>query len=137
LVLISYSAGWEAFGATAVFAIGITYFWPTMLGYVSEYLPRTGALGLSIMGGAGMLTVSFILPLMGNVYDHQIVAALPRTVEPTVIFQALEGSKEFVLLTQAKLAAGSQTLRYVAALPVLLTAAFLYLRLRTQQTEKL
>ena len=130
LVLISYSSGWEALGATAIFAIGITYFWPTMLGFVSEYLPKTGALGLSIMGGAGMLTVSFILPLMGNVYDGQIIAAIPHTFEPNVILQAVEGTKEFVILTQAKLAAGSQTLRYVAIFPGILIAAFLFLRYR-------
>ena len=130
LVLISYSSGWEALGATAIFAIGITYFWPTMLGFVSEYLPKTGALGLSIMGGAGMLTVSFILPLMGNVYDGQIVAAIPHTFEPNVILQAVEGTKEFVILTQAKLAAGSETLRYVAIFPGILIAAFLFLRYR-------
>jgi len=32
-------------------------------------MPETGALGLSLMGGAGMLSVSFILPVMGSWYD--------------------------------------------------------------------
>ncbi|MDA3891812.1 MAG: MFS transporter [Salinivirgaceae bacterium] len=136
LVLISYSAGWGTIGATAIFAIGITYFWPTMLGFVSEYLPRTGALGLSIMGGAGMLTVSFILPLMGNVYDSQTVAALPQTIDPNLFLQAVEGTKEFLILSQAKLAAGSQTLRYVAILPAFLTLAFLFLNYHIKKTTK-
>ena len=137
LVLISYSSGWGALGATAVFAIGITYFWPTMLGFVSEYLPRTGALGLSIMGGAGMLTVSFILPLMGKVYDSQMVAAIPHTFQPNVILNAVEGTKEFLILTQAKLAAGSQTLRYVAILPAFLTVAFIFLRFRVKKATQI
>ena len=55
--------------AAIVFAIGICYFWPTMLGFVSEYLPKSGALGLSIMGGAGMVATSMVLPIMGASID--------------------------------------------------------------------
>jgi len=56
--------------AAIVFAIGICYFWPTMLGFVSEYLPGTGALGLSVMGGAGMVATSMVLPIMGRSIDN-------------------------------------------------------------------
>ena len=52
--------------AAVVFAIGICYFWPTMLGFVAEYIPGSGALGLSILGGAGMVATSLILPVMGE-----------------------------------------------------------------------
>lgn len=52
-----------------IFAIGICYFWPTMLGFVSEYIPKSGALGLSIMGGAGMVATSMVLPIMGRSID--------------------------------------------------------------------
>lgn len=69
LYLLSISSGYWAFGAAAIFAIGICYFWPTMIGFVAEYLPKTGALGLSLMGGAGMLSVSIVLPYMGALYD--------------------------------------------------------------------
>lgn len=55
--------------AAIVFAIGICYFWPTMLGFVSEYIPSSGALGLSIMGGAGMVATSMVLPIMGESID--------------------------------------------------------------------
>ena len=34
------------FAAATVFALGVCYFWPTMLGFVSERIPRSGALGL-------------------------------------------------------------------------------------------
>ena len=43
------------FGAI-LFAFGVCYFWPTMIGFVSEYIPKTGALGMSLVGGAGMLS---------------------------------------------------------------------------------
>ena len=44
LLLLSKATGYAAFGAAFVFAAGICFFWPTMLGFVSEYLPNTGAL---------------------------------------------------------------------------------------------
>jgi MFS family permease len=56
-------------GAAIIFAIGICYFWPTMLGFVAEYIPKSGALGLSIMGGAGMVATSMVLPIMGKSID--------------------------------------------------------------------
>jgi hypothetical protein len=40
-----------------------------MLGFVSEYIPKSGALGLSIMGGAGMVATSMVLPIMGKSID--------------------------------------------------------------------
>lgn len=52
-----------------VFAIGVCYFWPTMIGFVAEYVPNSGALGLSIMGGAGMVATSLVLPIMGESID--------------------------------------------------------------------
>mgnify|MGYP002777264862 CR=1 FL=1 len=71
LLWLSYATGYTTFAAATVFAVGICFFWPTMLGYVAEYLPSTGALGLSIMGGAGMLSVSFVLPILGSLLDNQ------------------------------------------------------------------
>lgn len=72
LVLLSYAngLGFTFFSAT-IFGIGICFFWPTMIGFVAEYLPQTGALGLSIMGGAGMLSVSLVLPILGKFLDNQ------------------------------------------------------------------
>lgn len=57
--------------SAVVFAIGICYFWPTMIGFVAEYVPESGALGLSIMGGTGMVATSLILPIMGASIDTE------------------------------------------------------------------
>jgi MFS family permease len=57
------------FLAAGVFALGITFFWPTMLAFVAENIPESGALGLSLMGGLGMLSVSIVLPIMGKILD--------------------------------------------------------------------
>jgi fucose permease len=68
LLSIAQGAGFTLFAAI-IFAIGVCYFWPTMLGFVSEYIPKSGALGLSIMGGAGMVATSMVLPIMGKSID--------------------------------------------------------------------
>lgn len=70
LYLLSISDG-AAFTmlSAIIFAVGVCYFWPTMLGFVAEYIPGSGALGLSIMGGAGMVATSMVLPLMGESID--------------------------------------------------------------------
>jgi hypothetical protein len=44
--------------------------WPTMLAAASERFPRGGAVLMGLMGTAGMLSVFFVLPQMGKVYDH-------------------------------------------------------------------
>lgn len=103
LFLLSISSGYWSFGAAAVFAVGITYFWPTMLGFVNENIPKSGALGLAIMGGIGFLGGAIAQPLLGKIYDLK--------------FEELGDS----------LAAGSQTLRTVILLTVVLTVAFTFL----------
>lgn len=70
LMLFTQLSGGMTFVAAAVFAIGITFFWPTMLSFVAENIPQSGALGLSIMGGLGMLSVSIVLPIMGSNLDN-------------------------------------------------------------------
>jgi len=70
LYSLSISEGAAAtLGSAVLFAIGVCYFWPTMLGFVAENIPKSGALGLSIMGGAGMVATSMVLPIMGRSID--------------------------------------------------------------------
>jgi MFS family permease len=72
LVLLGVTSGAMTFVSAGIFAIGVCYFWPTMLSFVSEKIPESGALGLSLMGGAGMLSVSIVLPQMGKLMDENI-----------------------------------------------------------------
>ena len=56
--------------AATVFALGVSYVWPTMLGVVSERVPRGGALALAVMAGTGALTAGLITtPAMGWIGD--------------------------------------------------------------------
>jgi MFS family permease len=66
------------FAAATVFAVGVCYFWPTMLGVVSERVPRSGALGLGLMGAVGMATVGLVTsPLMGRIADDYANDRIP------------------------------------------------------------
>jgi predicted MFS family arabinose efflux permease len=66
--------------ASALFAAGVTFLWPTMLGITAERFPRGGGFLLALMGGIGMLSDSFAVPLIGRVYDQSGPAAALRTV---------------------------------------------------------
>jgi fucose permease len=95
LILLSIVSGPAAFAAAFVFALGVCFFWPTMLGFVSEYLPDTGALGLSIMGGAGMFSTSLIVPIMGHWYDNFHAHAI-STGATAAAADAIAGSNTFL-----------------------------------------
>jgi MFS family permease len=69
LAMSAAHSAWLAFAAATLFSVGVCYFWPTMLGVTSERVPKSGALGLAIMGGAGMFSVSVVLPIMGRFVD--------------------------------------------------------------------
>ncbi len=75
LVWLSYSSGITTFLAAGVFAVGVCYFWPTMLGFVSEKIPESGALGLSVMGGIGNFGISIALPTIGIFMDMDSTGA--------------------------------------------------------------
>lgn len=65
------------FFTAAIWAVGIAYFWPTMLGYVSENNPKSGALGLGLMGAVGMLASFIVTPIIGTTSDrlgHETIA---------------------------------------------------------------
>ena len=69
LFLMTQLQGSNVYFAAVVFALGVTYFWPTMIGCTSEYIPKSGALGMSLMGGAGMFAVGMWNPVIGGWID--------------------------------------------------------------------
>lgn len=113
LYAMSHASGVMLFGAATVFAFGVCFFWPTMVGFVAENYPKTGALGLAIIGGAGMLSVSFVLPIIGRWYDNGIAARIAAGDAPT-------GDA----LAAIQAAAGLDALGKVAILPLILTVVF-------------
>lgn len=74
---IETSAG--ALFALAVYAMGKTFFWPTMLAVASDRFPRTGAIAISIMGGIGMMSAGMIGgPGLGYAKDRFASAELEQ-----------------------------------------------------------
>ena len=80
-----------AFVSATVFAVGVCYFWPTMLGVTSERIPKSGALGLALMGGTGMLVVGLVTsPQMGRIADRYLHEALPQDATVALLQQVTE-----------------------------------------------
>jgi MFS family permease len=66
--------------ALAVYAIGKTFFWPTMLAVVGDRFPRTGAIAMSIMGGIGMMSAGLLGgPGLGYAKDRFTAEHLQET----------------------------------------------------------
>jgi MFS family permease len=116
LILLGNTSGTMVFVAAAVFALGVAFFWPSMLGFASENIPQSGALGLAIMGGIGFLGGAIAQPVLGAIYDARINALMTADAE-----------SDTGLLKGIQLAAGANTLLYMAIVPAVLIIAFSYL----------
>jgi putative membrane-bound dehydrogenase-like protein len=79
LLLLSFAdSTWSAFAAATIFAWGVAFFFPTMVGVVSERAPRTGSLGIVLTAGVGLGMAGAIgVPLMGKLADRYLAEALP------------------------------------------------------------
>ena len=143
--------------AATVYGCGKTFFWPTMLGVVSERFPRGGALTLGAVGAAGMLSAGLLGgPGIGYTQDRHATNYLTEQsqavydefkgedVNSFLIFppvQGLDNSKVGPLLGMSdeelsddeKLArdaynyGGRTSLQTTAALPAALAIGFLLL----------
>jgi hypothetical protein len=69
IYLFSTVTGPMAYVAAIIFALGICYFWPVMIGSVAHRVPRSSALGMSVVGGIGMFSTSFLQPIIGSWID--------------------------------------------------------------------
>ena len=124
LYLLGHSTGNMLFVGALVFGMGVCYFWPTMLGFVAENLPKTGAVGMNLMGGAGMFAVSVYLSFMGGFYDRKVIEKLPAGADYLQYSSAPAGTEMYTLLTDAKRAAGPEIINVTMFIPIALTLAF-------------
>ncbi len=80
------------FVAATLYGVGKTFFWPTMLGVVSEQTPKGGALTLNAIAGIGMLAVGTLgFPYIGVlqtqsqqkalVNNEEVAEAVPGLIE--------------------------------------------------------
>jgi len=105
---MSIAEGPMIYASAILFAFGVCYFWPTTIGFVAEYLPKTGALGMSLVGGAGMFATGIWQPVIGSWLDKGREAALASGATADV----------------AEVVAGRTTLSYMVFFP--LTLVLLY-----------
>jgi len=113
IYMMSQAQGSAIYFAAAMFAIGVTYFWPTMIGCVAEYTPKTGALGMSLIGGAGMFAMSLWNPVIGNWIDSAKTQAQTQNITPE----------------QVEVVAGQAVLQNLLLFPVVLIVVFIGLHL--------
>lgn len=140
LYMLGHSSGNMLFVAALIFGAGVCYFWPCMLGFVSEYLPKTGAVGINLMGGAGMFAVSLYTMVMGGVYDNLILKQLPPGADLKA-YNAAEATAEMkAALAEANKAAGPEVINTTLVIPIILIVAFtglyLYMRNKPKPTLK-
>ena len=69
IYLFSTQTGTMAYVAAIFFALGIAYFWPNMIGFIADKIPKSGALGMSIIGAVGMFSSSIFQPIIGGWID--------------------------------------------------------------------
>ena len=117
LVALSY-ANSPAMGllAATLWGTGVCYMWPTMLATASERFPRGGALLMGLMGTAGTLSIQFVLPGMGSIYDNAKI----ELAGGEAAFDALQGDALNNVLGEA----AQQSFRAVAILPAVLLVVF-------------
>jgi MFS family permease len=128
-ILMGYTSGAMVFASAGIFALGVAFFWPSMLGFVSENVPQSGALGLGIMGGIGFLGGAIAQPVLGAIFDAQTKAAIPAGQTIEALKSAAAGTKEAAIWASAQLTGGEHTLRFVAFVPALLIIAFVFLHI--------
>jgi MFS family permease len=106
--LMSISLGAMAYIAAIIFAMGVTYYWPNMIGFTAEKIPLSGAIGMSVVGAFGMFATSIWQPIIGSWIDDARANAAAM---------GLAGDA-------AELAAGQATLQTMISFPVILIVLF-------------
>jgi len=127
LYLLGHTNGNMLFVGAIIFGMGVCYFWPTMLGFVSENLPKTGAVGINLMGGAGMFAVSVYMIFMGGFYDKLIAANIPAGTTDVDMAN---------VLNTAKKAAGPEVINTTLIIPIILIVAFAGLNIYMRNAKK-
>jgi len=128
-ILMGYTSGAMVFASAGIFALGIAFFWPSMLGFVSENIPQSGALGLAIMGGIGFLGGAIAQPVLGAIFDAQTVASIPAGQTLEVLKAAAAGTLEAAKWAEVQLTGGANTLKLVAFVPAVLIIFFTFLHI--------
>ena len=95
--------------ALGIYALGKTFFWPTMLAVVGDRFPRSGAVAMSIMGGIGMLSAGLIGgPGLGYAKDRFTSESLNATAPAVYAANKSDNKSEFLFLAKVTAVAGDK-----------------------------
>lgn len=104
--------------ALTVYAVGKTFFWPTMLAVTSDRFPRCGAIAISIMGGLGMMSAGLVgSPGLGYAKDRFSGQALEK-VSPAIYAEYKAPTPSKWLIFKEVHGIDGQKLESINALPV-------------------
>jgi len=100
---LQLASGMNSFGialvALGIYALGKTFFWPTMLAVVGDRFPRSGAVAMSIMGGIGMLSAGLIGgPGLGYAKDRFTAEALQKDAPAAYASAKASSESKFLFL---------------------------------------
>ena len=112
IFLLSTQTGAMVYVAAIVFAMGVCYFWPNMIGFTAEKIPLSGAIGMSIVGAFGMFSTAIWQPIIGGWIDKGREQAASS---------GLQGG-------ELELAVGQATLQKMIIFPIILIVLFIILR---------
>ena len=116
LALASADSPASALGAATVWGLGVCFMWPTMLASVAERFPRGGEFFIGLMGVAGALSIHFVLPQLGAIFDR----AKLELAGGAGAFACLAGPELEAVLRGA----AATSFRSLAVLPAVLIAVF-------------
>ena len=136
LYLLGHTTGNMIFVGALVFGAGVCYFWPTMLGFVSENLPKTGAVGISFMGAAGMFATYIYMQFMGGHYDSLVLKKLPAGATLDAYRSAAPGTDMAKVFSDARSAAGPEVINTTLIIPIILIVAFIGLFIYMRSRKK-
>jgi fucose permease len=91
--------------AATVFAFGVAFFFPTMVGLMSERFPKAGSVGIVLMIGAGMAASGTLQGQMGVIADRYMPDALDEKRAVQVMEQVESRFPDYV--AQAEAAVGN------------------------------
>jgi MFS family permease len=91
------TVGIAVFLAATIYGVGKTFFWPTMLGVVSERFPKGGALTLGAVGAAGVFSAGFLgTPGIGYIQDYYAADRLAKDAPAVYAQYAAPEPKRFL-----------------------------------------
>ena len=104
LYTLSFTAGMVIFAAATLYGVGKTFFWPTMLGVVSEQTPKGGALTLNAISGIGMLAVGTLgFPYIGALQATKAIEATAAHEGLNTQVPGLTADEKLTTLTEKKI----------------------------------